>query len=286
MTMPRMVLLFLALLLAILSAAPPYLIGRAVDLSDSASGSFTLVVSLACLAILTAPLIKLLANIFTSYLTQATRLSLKKLIIPIYLRRLGEFNGAGQVISLVEGDVDGALYLYHRLYFDLALNVSSIGFSLLVLMAMSPLLVIPPLVSILVGVMICWSSRRSTNQVYEEYVNKETILLGQVCQAAVDGTTAINSKDIGVIEVGRAAYKANFRSASANALSSSAYCVGVALLFYIWDILFAHEKITVGALMAALMYIDRVMAPANALVAVFYATREASVRLSRIKNME
>lgn len=279
-----MVLVLMAVVVAGLSVLSPYLIGKAVDRVNDPGGGFMIVVGGACVTMLLSPCLRFIVNVYIGVVDKRTRVRLKQsLLSTLCLHHFSKLDGGGHIIAMVDGDVEGALYLHHRVYFDLGLNIALIFLSLLVVVGINFILVIPPLVSLILGLAVCWFARDAPRRAYNDYIEADTRLVGGICDEVMGRH---RRHKVSLSEVLDKAFRAHFQSSAMNASSSSSYFVGVIVLFLIGSTLLVGGAITAGELFSVLMYMDRILAPAAAVLAIYYSTRESSVRLERIRRYD
>lgn len=277
----NLLLILIAVVVAGLSVLSPYLIGQAVDRVSDPGGGFMIVVGAVCVTMLLSPCLKFIVNVYIGVVDRRTRVRLKQTLLSrLCLHHFSKLDGGGHIIAMVDGDVEGALYLHHRVYFDLGLNVALIFLSLLVVVGVNSILIIPPLISLILGVAVCWFAREAPRRAYNDYIDADTRLVGGICDEVMGRHKQHN---VSLSEVLDKAFRAHLQSSALNASSSSSYFVGVVALFFIGSMLLIDDVITAGELFSVLMYMDRVLAPAAAVLAIYYSTRESSVRLERIR---
>src|SRR5690606_30110713 len=129
--------------------ASPFLIGNAINLYLSQDNSYLLTISIACLLILATPALRLSANIYLQKISSKTRLNMKtKLLKNLFTTNFSTDRKSGEFIDLIDGDVDGALYLYHGIFLDLIINSTIIFLALFMIAYYYPLMIIAPLTAI------------------------------------------------------------------------------------------------------------------------------------------
>lgn len=113
--------------IAILTSASPYLIGNSINLYLASDSLYLYALTGASLFLIATPPFKLVANIHLQKTAAKTRLTLKKAILNHLLGRSFEHtHKPGERFELIDGDVDGSMYLYHSIYLDVSLNCSII----------------------------------------------------------------------------------------------------------------------------------------------------------------
>lgn len=275
-------LIFAALIISTTTSTTPYLLGATIDTSKPTSLVTLAIIASAC--IITTPCLKLLTNIYVQRISTTTKFILKKRLINNLLRH-GFFSlrQGGNIIDLVDGDVDGTIYLYHRLYYDIALNTSLITASLGAIIYINPHLLLAALSSIFLSIFFCYTTQKKANTLFEELVNENTHLLGSICDdIRLNSTTSSYSKQIQHIE--KLSVRAQLKSSMLTAFSLSSYIVGITSLILIGGGYIFAEKITTGEMFSAVIYIERALSPTSALISIYYSTRESSTRLKRVKH--
>lgn len=270
--------------LAVISTAAPYLIGQAIDNFHQNRQLALKFSAYACICILAGPCLKVLVNLFLSKVSSQTRLLLKKDLFNSLCMSNILLANKGAVIDLVDGDVDGAIYLYHRVYFDAALNSSLMLLSLGVVYFYYPSLFTAPFLALLFGAIFLWVSRRVSNGGFLKYVHLNTALIGDVCSKLMSsGYFPLKDYSARVGDIKREALFAHLKLSLLNSFASLGYLLGVVLLFFFGAQLFSSSELSAGDLFSSLIYVERVLVPAMSLVAMYHSTREAAVRRARIE---
>lgn len=132
--------------ISVLTSASPYLIGSSINFYLSQDRSYLYALAGASLLIIATPPLKLAANIYLQRTAAKTRYILKRTILTHLRSKATTYRGnPGEQIELIDGDVDGSIYLYHSVFFDTSLNFSIIIFALIITAQYHPLLVLAPL---------------------------------------------------------------------------------------------------------------------------------------------
>lgn len=279
----NLLLVLISVVLSLISISSPYLLGEAIDRYGRREA--LPLVMLASLCIVVVPCLKLLVLIYVQRVSKNTRFILKKKLLSTLLEQnFTNLSLGGQVIDLVDGDVEGALYLYHRVYYDVAFNISLIVMSLCVVAYIQPQILLAPLAAItLSGVMYCLA-RRKAGLLFQAFVQVNCKLVGHLCddiRLKFDAPHAYYNDRFKSIQ--KLGVSAQLRSSILGAFSSSSYMLGIVLLFLMGGGYFYTDKMTSGELFSSVIYVERVLSPTSSLVAIYFSVRESSVRFNRIK---
>ena len=271
---------------SLLNATPPMLLGMSIDQYRAEEEFPLLLLGLAAFAMLGVPFTRLLARLYITRINRNTRRELKLAILHRLLN-LG-FNRTPDTyaVELIDNDVEHTMYSRHNVYLDIGFNASLIIFSLCIIASINLFLLIPPLLAIAYTALCCSSTRRLTATCYESvlYTNARIVnYMGDVVSR--DRRLALNYLQRATPILKNRSIKTNLKLASMEALSSVSFMVGVTALFTTASLLLNSDSGSAGAIVAVLMYIERVLGPTSALVNIYYSLAEARCRDSRINSI-
>lgn len=270
---------------ALSSIAPPYLIGVAIN-SYFASGKLEKsTVILACLLIITTPCLRVASSIYVQKISSTTRKLLKKSLIKKLIIDAQPINHTyGEIIDLVDGDVEGAIYLYHSIYLDITLNSSIMLLSLYMIFNYNPIMAAAPLAAILYSILLHLFSREIPSKSYAAYVDRNTDLISEIGESLekrprpsfdFHRTQCVHVRTLSLFACGKISIL--------EFLSGLSYLIGIILLFKIGSDSIIDGTLSIGDFVSAAIYIERVLAPTTALIGIYYATSEALYRRARVK---
>lgn len=266
-----------------LTSASPYLIGNSINLYLSHDRLYLYVLAGASLFIIATPPLKLAANIYLQKTSAKTRYILKKTI----LTRLGSkasihTRNPGEQIELIDGDVDGSLYLYHSVFFDTSLNFSIIIFALIITTHYHPLLALAPLSGLIYASAAYFITRRNSATLFEEYVKENTVTIGAICAHLYNAEPYNDRVKLSIKHIERLAFRSGLKASSFESISGTCYLVAIVFLFLISAHLLSESTLTTGAIFASAIYLERVLSPTTSLLSIYYSSREAAYRRHRI----
>ncbi len=277
-------IILMGIIVALSSIASTYLIGMAVN-SYSANGETNiLIVVLSCAFILATPCLRTISNIYTQKMSSATKKTLKqRLIKKLVIDSHRKDSTYGEIIDLVDGDVEGAIYLYHNIHLDITLNISIMILSLYIIYSYSPIMALAPFAAILYAIIFHLLSRKSTQNLYSPYVERNTNFISSIGESMEQKprpsfelhlTQCTKVRKSSVIACGKLS--------SFEFCAGLSYLIGIFLLFTIGSSSIVDGTLSIGDLISSTIYIERVLSPTIALISVYYATSEALYRKTRI----
>lgn len=277
------------LAISITSAASPYLIGSSINLYLSQDGSYIFTISTACLLIITAPILRLSANIYLQQISSKTRSILKKKLLKhLLISNFSSTRKSGEIIDMIDGDVDSALYLYHAVFLDVTINSSLIVLSLLIITYYYPIMIFAPLSGMAFALLIYLITQKKSDTIYTQYVTENTTIIGAICdlltRSKAQPYTEILRSDID--KISKLALHSSFKASMFEALSGLCYLLAMGILFLTALYAINSNIMNTGAIFAAAIYIERVLAPTTSLISIYYSTREASYRRRRILSLK
>lgn len=270
-------------MIATASAASPYLIGNSINLYLAQDNSYIGMISIACLIIIATPILRLLANIHIQKTLSKTRLFLKcRLITHLTTKDPLIKRNNGEIIDLIDGDVDNSLYLSHAIFFDISLNSSLIILSLLITAYYYPLITLAPLSGILYALIAFYITHKTSNTLYAKYVTENTKIIGVICNFLAHSKFYNKKTRIDIKKIEKLAFRSSLKSSLLESLSGSCYvlAIGVLLLTVIHAI--SQNSMSTGAIFASVIYVERVLNPTTALISIYFSSREAAYRRERI----
>ena len=267
---------------ALIGIAPPYLIGQAINLYTTHGEIDMLIISAACVLIIATPCGRLASHLYVQKLSTATRKKLKsRLTEKIIPKTTSESSGAA--IDLIDGDVEGSIYLYHNIYLDIASSLSALLPALFIVFHYNPSLTIAPLSAILYIATFKILTRKTYSSSYKKYVETNTELISNISNfrnspsLSNHGHLKESNRQIKLLSlISRA------KIALLELASNLSYLIGIILLFYIGSNSIANDTLSIGDFVSAAIYLERVLVPTAALVSIYYATGEARYRRMRI----
>ena len=276
----------LGVAVALFSAISPALIGNSIDLYLSGYDSYITMIGMACLLILTTPPLRLLANIYLQKISSKTRMNVKESVLKsLFTYNFSSKRKCGEIIDLVDGDVESALYLYHAVFLDIAINATLIILALSIIAYYYPVMIIAPLAGMLLSVTIYIFTKEKCDNLYMNYVNENTMTIGKICDLLmlekVDRSYPLDEE---VKRINKLSLSTSFKASMLEALSGSSYFVGIITMLLVGFYAVDNSLMNVGAIFASAMYIERVLGPTTALTSIYFSSREAFYRRSRIRN--
>ncbi|MBV4485921.1 hypothetical protein HU727_010010 [Pseudomonas sp. SWRI153] len=273
--------------IAILTSASPYLIGNSINLYLASDSFYLYALAGASIFIIAITPIKLAANIYLQKTASQTRFSLKKTILTHVLNTsFGPTVKPGERIELIDGDVDGSMYLYHSLYFDISLNCSIIIVALLITSNYHPLLALAPLSGLLYASIAYLATRKRSNSLYTAYVKDNTVIVGAICEHLYDSKPYTDRIKLDIKNIERLAFRSSLKASTFESISGSCYPVAIVVLFFVSAHLLSVGDSNIGSIFASAIYLERVLSPTMSMISIYYSSREASYRRSRIRSYE
>lgn len=270
--------------IATLTSASPYLIGNSINLFLGGDSLYLYTLAGAAFFLIATPPFKLAANIYLQKTASKTRFILKKAILNHLLGgSFGHTQKPGQWIELVDGDVDGSMYLYHSLYFDISLNCSIISVALFITAFYHPLLALAPLSGLLYALVVYLATRRASRSLYHEYVQHNTVTIGAICEHLYNAKPYTKRAKLDIKNIERLAFRSSLKASTFESISCSCYPVAIVVLLLVSAHLLSAGNFNIGAIFASAIYLERVLSPAASLISIYYSSREASYRRSRIR---
>lgn len=272
---------------SITASVSPYLIGNSINLYLASDNSYVYTLASASLFIIATPPLKLAANIYLQKSISKTRYILKKTILTHLLNtRFETTRKLGERIELIDGDVDGSIYLYHSIYFDISLNCSIIIAALAITALYHPLLALAPLSGLLYATAAYFLTQKNSNSLYSEYVQQNTVTIGNICEHLHDATPYTDRVEFDIKNIQRLAFRSSLKASTFESVSGSCYPVAIVVLFLVSAHLLSAGGSSIGAIFASTIYLERVLSPTMSLISIYYSSREASYRRSRIRSYE
>lgn len=273
--------------IAILTSAPPYLIGASINLYLASDSFYLYALAGASFLLIATPPLKLAANIYLQKTASKTRFILKKAILNHLLDRSFEHTQKpGERIELIDGDVDGSIYLYHSIYLDVSLNCSIIIAALLVTAHYHPLLALAPLTGLVYAIAAYLITRKNSNSLFAEYVQENTVTIGAICELLLNAKPYTNRIKIDIKNIERLAFRSSLKATTFESMSSTCYPVAIVFLLLVSAHLLSVGETNIGSIFASAIYLERVLSPTMSLISIYYSSREASYRRSRIRSYE
>lgn len=231
----NIILSCLGLSVALSSATSPFLIGNSINLYLSHDRSYILIISTACLLILVTPALRLSANIYLQKISSNTTSNIKrKLLRVLFTTHFSADRRSGELLDLVDGDVDGAIYLYHGIFLDITINASLIALALLMIAYYYPAMIIAPLAGIFYSIAIYLSTKNNSNRIYTEYVTENTITIGKICDLLKQPNTSYSDQlREDEKKINKLALFSNLKISVLAALSGTSYLVGITTMLLI-----------------------------------------------------
>lgn len=267
---------------ALIGIAPPYLIGQAINFYTRHGEIDTLIISAACVLIIATPCGRLASYLYIQKLSTATRKSLKTRLTEKIIPKTTSENH-GEAIDLIDGDVEGSIYLYHNIYLDIASSLSALLLALFIVLHYNPSLIIAPLSAILYIITFKILTRKTYLSSYKKYVETNTQLISSISNLRNSSSLS----NLGFIKESNRQIKllsliSRAKTALLELASNLSYLIGIILLFYIGSNSIANDTLSIGNFVSAAIYLERVLVPTAALVNIYYATGEARYRRMRI----
>jgi len=267
---------------ALIGIAPPYLIGQAINLYTKHGEIDMLIISAACVLIIATPCGRLASHLYVQKLSTVTRKSLKSRLTEKIIPQTTSENH-GEAIDLIDGDVEGSIYLYHNIYLDVASSLSALLLALFIVLHYNPSLIIAPLSAILYIATLKVITRKIYLSSYKKYVESNTQLISNI-------SNSMNSSSPSNLEHFKKSNRqikllsliSRAKIALLELASNLSYLIGIILLFYIGSNSIANDTLSIGDFVSAAIYLERVLVPTAALVSIYYATGEARYRRMRI----
>lgn len=279
----NLILCCLGLGISILTSASPYLIGNSINFYLSQDCLYLYALAGASLLIIATPPLKLAANIYLQRTSAKTRYILKRTILTHLRSKASTYRkNPGEQIELIDGDVDGSMYLYHSVFFDTSLNFSIIIFALIMTALYHPLLALAPLSGLLYASAAYFITRRKSDTLFEEYVQENTVTIGAICAHVCDAKPYNDRVKLDIKNIERLAFRSNLKASFFESISGTCYLVAIVVLFLISAHLISEGALTTGAIFASAIYLERVLSPTMSLISIYYSSREASYRRNRI----
>lgn len=285
----NIILSCLGLAISITSATSPYLIGSSINLYLSQDSSYIFTISTACLLIITAPILRLSANIYLHQISSKTRSILKKkLLRHLLISDSSNTRNSGEIIDLIDGDVDSALYLYHAVFLDITINSTLIILSLLIITYHYPFMIFAPLSGMAFALLIYFITPKKSDAIYTQYVTENTTTIGTICDLLTLSKTRTHTETLrsNIDKINKLALHSSFKASMFEALSGSCYLLAMGILFLTALYATNNNIMNSGAIFASAIYIERVLSPTTSLISIYYSTREASYRRRRILSLE
>lgn len=281
----NLVLCCFGLGISILTSASPYLIGNAVNSYLAGDNLYLYTFASASLFIIATPPLKLTANIYLQRTIASTRYTLKKMILTHLLdKHVEHTQKPGEQIELIDGDVDGSMYLYHSIYFDVSLNFCIIIAALWVTAHYHPLLALAPLSGLLYATATYVLTRGNSSSLFADYVQENTVTVGTICEHLYNSTPYTDRVKLSIKNIERLAFRSNLKASTFESISSSCYLIAIVVLLLVAAHLLSTGDSNIGAILASTIYLERVLSPVMSLISIYYSSREASYRLSRIRS--
>ncbi|MBT2338128.1 MULTISPECIES: hypothetical protein [Pseudomonas] len=276
----RVILMGIAV--AFTSIASPYLIGMIINFYTQYGEIENVVIVVTCLLITTSPCARLASNLYIQKLSAATRKQLKSQLTNAIIPNT-TISNYGEAIDLIDGDVEGAIYLYHHIYLDITLNLGILLPSLFIIFSYNTLIIIAPMAAILYTITITVLSRKLYSRSHEQYVEANTLLIRSISTAKSSASRSNFDKlqgNCGKIEL--LSLFARGKISLLEFFSNLSYLFGIILLFYLGSSLIIESTLPIGDFVSAAIYLERVLLPTASLINIYYATSEARYRRKRI----
>jgi ABC-type bacteriocin/lantibiotic exporter with double-glycine peptidase domain len=271
--------------IALSSIASPYLIGKTINTYTAYGEVEKLTIILACSSILLNPCLRFFSGIYVQKVSARTREMVKQHLIKKLVTDAVPINHTyGEVIDRIDGDVEETIYLYHSLYLDIAQNSSMIFLSMYMIFKYHPSMTLAPLAAIGYSLLIHLIFRKAPLKSFSAYVDKNTEFISAIGES-------LHIKPRPSFELHRAACSqlktlslfARGRMSILELLSSISYLIGIILLFKIGSESIISGELSIGDFVAIAVYLERILAPALALIGIYYSTSEAFYRRARVK---
>ncbi len=267
---------------AFTSIASPYLIGMTINSYTNYGEINKLVIFAICLFIVMSPCARLASNLYTQKLSALTRKRLKSRLTNVIIPNM-TISSYGEAIDLIDGDVEGAIYLYHNIYLDITLNLGIFLPSLFIIFSYNSLIIIAPLAAILYIIIIKLFFRKLYLRSHEEYVETNTHLICSI-STAKSSVPRSNFDDLqkNCNTIRLLSLFAKGKISLLEFFSNLHYLLGIILLFYLGSSLTTEGTLPIGDFVSAAIYLERVLLPTASLISIYYATSEARYRRKRI----
>lgn len=273
--------------IASLTSASPYLIGNSINLYLEGDSLYLYTLAGAAFFLIATPPFKLAANIYLQKTASKTRFILKKAILNHLLDRSFEHTQKpGERIELIDGDVDGSIYLYHSIFLDVSMNCSIIIAALLVTAHYHPLLALAPLTGLVYAIAAHLITRKHSNSLFDEYVQENTLTIGALCELLVNAKPYTNRTKVDIKNIERLAFRSSLKATTFESMSGTCYPIAILVLLLLSAHLLSVGEATIGSIFASAIYLERVLSPTMSLISIYYSSREASYRRSRIRSYE
>jgi ABC-type bacteriocin/lantibiotic exporter with double-glycine peptidase domain len=117
-----------------------------------------------------------------------------------------------------------------------------------------------------------------------DYVTQNTITIGKICEVL----TLVKKNDPHLLnedikKINKLSLSSSFKASTLEALSGSSYFVGISMMLCIGVYAVENNLMNIGAIFASAMYIERVLGPTTVLTSIYFSSREAFYRRSRIQ---
>ncbi len=262
----------------------PFCVGKFIQFSEKMGAVNYLYLLTMLFTLISAPILRYIFNIYIAKIDAGYRKKTKNnLLRKLFFKK--DLQSDEEIVDLVDGDVDGSIYLKYRRVFDVSINTSIIALSFSALIYFNFWLTLPPCIAIILTIFTFNLSKNTSNKSYLKYIELNTSFLGKICNDINKNQPVDVSKyENDSVEIVKVSVKANLLNETYSSLTSFSYIIGISSLGLVGYILVSKFNVGVGEIIATAIYVERVLVPVNTLTRIFYETREAKARLMRIQN--
>ncbi|MEB0092344.1 hypothetical protein QN391_21600 [Pseudomonas sp. CCI1.2] len=271
---------------ACVNLCAPFFLGATIDHYQEHHELHIWHISAACISFILSPCIKLYTKIQLAKSNAATRLKLKQKSVQILIQHNRGSLPEGDIIEFVDNDVDGSIYLYHNIYFDISVSLAAICLSLIAIYNYHFSLLIAPIAAIIFSSLVYITSRTVIEKTYGRYVEQNTVLISNIISASqMKSGPSFDVFDELKKDTLMILCKTQLKISTLEAATGFSFLIGMSLLLYIGDQLLQSNAITLGALIASAMYIERILNPLGFLLGIYFSSAEAIYRRSRMVSL-
>ncbi len=271
---------------ACINLGAPLFLGYAIDHYLKTHELHLWYILSACVGLILSPCVRLGSKFYLARSNAFTRLKLKQKSVNILIRHGEVSPPEGDIIEFVDNDIDNSIYLRHSIYYDISASISAIFIALLAIYSYHPILAIAPIAAIIFASLVFKSTQTITNNAYGQYVEMNTDLISKLLSAVKSKTrpplTAFETLKSTTLQT---LWKAQLKISTLEAISGLSFLIGISLLLYLGSNLLQKNALTIGAFVAAAMYIERILVPLSFLLGIYFSSAEALYRQSRVRSL-
>jgi ABC-type bacteriocin/lantibiotic exporter with double-glycine peptidase domain len=271
---------------ACINLGAPFFLGYAIDYYQKNHGLHLGYILFACGGLILSPCMRLGSKFYLARSNASTRLKLKQKTVNILIQHDKCSPSEGDIIEFVDNDIDNSIYLRHSIYYDASISIAAILISLLAIYNYHPILTLAPVAAIIFALLVFKFTRTITKNAYGQYVEMNTSLISKMLSAAKTKTrppliTFTTLKNTAL----QTLWKTQLKISTLEAISGLSFLIGTSVLLYLGSYLLRTDALTIGAFIAAAMYIERILVPLNFLLGIYFSSAEALYRQSRVRSL-